>query len=243
MLNKLLITRSSSPEEITEYIQNLREQKGKEKETLLLINEALSFGHDFVINLFFEEALTYQHLVMNNGSDKESRINMQKSILKAGFYIKKYSLAKWLSRYFRFLGRIEDYKKNYKKAIFYYKKAIKFVSFDPESFRILELEGFLLSDEINLGKHQSIFRKLNKLLSKFEESSIGKNLKRRDYQTWTIWKSGIVVRVINSLLEKHINFDKNEINKLLLEMKNDLRPEKDFGYRIEELNDLSLKFD
>src|SRR3989344_2172605 len=145
MPNKLLITRSTSPEEVSEYIKILREQKGKERETLKIINEALTFGHEFVVNLFFEEALTYQHLYMTDNGDKESLINVQKSILKAGFYIKKYSLVKWLSRYHRFLGRIEDYKKNYKKAIFYYKKAIHYVKFDPEPFRFLELEGFLAS--------------------------------------------------------------------------------------------------
>jgi len=241
MLNKLLITKTTSPEEISEYIKVLREQKGSEKETLKMIDEALVFGHDFVINLFFEEALTYQHLVMNDGGDKESLINMQKSILKAGFYIKKYSLVKWLSRYYRFLGRIEDYTKNYKKAIFYYKKAIYYVKFDPEPFRFLELEGFLASSTILAGHFQKGYKLAKSVLMKFEDSKEGKDLKKNDYKTWAIWKSGIVIRVINSLIEKHVNPNKNEVNKLILEIKNDLKPEKNFGYRIEELKDILFK--
>lgn len=236
MLNKLLITKSTSPEEIIKYIQILREEKGRERETLNLINEALSFGHDFVVNFFFEEALTYQHMVMNDSSNKKASINMQKAILKAGFYIKKYSLVKWLSRYYRFLGRIEDYKKNYKKAIFYYKKAIKFVDIDPEPFRVLELEGFLLSSEINLGKYKNVFINLNKLLSKFENAKVGRDLKKEDYKTWAIWKSGIVIRTANVL-------NKSEAIDLITEIKNDLKPEKDFGYRIKELKELLLKLD
>lgn len=236
MLDKLLITNSTSPEEIIKYIQILREEKGRERETLNLINEALSFGHDFVVNFFFEEALTYQHMVMNDSSNKKASINMQKSILKAGFYIKKYSLVKWLSRYFRFLGRIKDYKKNYEKAVFYYKKAIKFVDIDPEPFRVLELEGFLLSSEISCGKYKNVFEKLNKLLLKFGNAKIGKDLKRKDYKTWAIWKSGIVIRTASVL-------NKPEAIDLITEIKNDLKPKKDFGYRIEELKELLLKLD
>lgn len=71
MLNKILITKSTSPEEISKYIFTLREQKGMEKEVLKVINEALSFGHEFIANLFFEEALTNQHLYMNDNSNKK----------------------------------------------------------------------------------------------------------------------------------------------------------------------------
>lgn len=239
--HKLLITKSTSPEEMVEYIQTLREKKGKEKETLKLIDEALSFGHDFVTNLFFEEALTYQHMVMNDFSNKKAFINMQNAILKADFYIQKYSLAKWLSRYYRFLGRIEDYRKDFRKACSYYKKAIKYVGIDPEPYRILELEGFLLSSELNLDKYKDILKRLNKLLIRFENTKVGIDLKKHDYKTWAIWKSGIVIRTINSLVERHVGFNKDEVNKLILEVKDDMKPEKRFEYRVEELNKLRLK--
>lgn len=245
MLNKLeqilLITRNSSLEEITKHVQKLREQKGKEKETIKLINEALIFGHDFVINLFFEEALTYQHMVMNDQSDKESLINMQTSILKAYFYIKKYNLVKWLSRYYRFLGRIEDYKRNYKKAIFYYKKAIKYVNFDPNPFRILELEGLLVSSIVSIGQFKKGVKLLKTVLEKFENSGIGKDLKSRDYKTWAIWKSGVVIRVLKTFSEKNVTFNKDFAHKLISDVRKDLKPETDFEYRIRELEEISME--
>ena len=109
--------KSTSLEEIRQVIGKLREQKGKEKQTLELINEALSFGHDFVANLFFEEALTYQHL--------KSVSEMEKAVLKAKFYIDKYKLINLKSRLFTFLGKIGGLKGRYDKAITNYKKAGK----------------------------------------------------------------------------------------------------------------------
>ena len=85
----------------------LREKKGREKDVLNLIDQALKFGHDWVINLFWEEALTWQHLIMNentklNGADKIKKsaaiLQMQKTILRAKFYVEKYELKRWKSR-------------------------------------------------------------------------------------------------------------------------------------------------
>ncbi len=92
MLDKLLITKNTSLEEIKHAIGKLREQKGKEKETLKLIDESLSFGNYFVANLFFEEALTYQHLYMNDNADNKAISNMEKTILKASLYVNKYKI-------------------------------------------------------------------------------------------------------------------------------------------------------
>jgi beta-xylosidase len=99
-MKKLLITKTTSVEDIRQEIANLREQKGKETETLKLINESKDFGHDFVANLFFEEALTYQRLYMNDNSDKKALSDMEKTILKASFYVNKYKITKLNSRLF-----------------------------------------------------------------------------------------------------------------------------------------------
>ena len=85
----LQITQKTSPQEISEYIKSLREQRGKEKETLEVINKALGYGHDFVINLFWEEALTYQHILMNDSSNHPALINMENVILQSKFLIEK----------------------------------------------------------------------------------------------------------------------------------------------------------
>ena len=71
-LNLLVIDAATPLSDILEKIKSLREQKGREKDVLALIDRALGFGHDFVINLFWEEALTFQHLLMTELSKARS---------------------------------------------------------------------------------------------------------------------------------------------------------------------------
>jgi tetratricopeptide (TPR) repeat protein len=239
MDKNLLITQQTSPEEVKIFISKLREQKGKENETLKLINEALSFGHQFVVNLFFEEALTNQHLYMNDNSNKGALIDMQNSVLKAGFYIKKYNLDMWLSRYFRFLGRIEDYKKNFKKSISYYKKAIKYVEIDPEPFRVFELEGFLAFAIIMSGQVERGFKYSKKVYAKYLTTKVGINLKQKDYFTWEVWRSGVAIRTITALLDLKYTFNLKDALLWLNEVKIELnKKEYDFSYRKIELTSL-----
>ena len=244
-MDKILITKQTSPEEITKFISKLREQKGKEKEVLKLINEALGFGHQFIVDLFFEEALTNQHLYMNDNSNKDALLNMQKSALKAGYYIKRYNLNKWLSRYFRFLGRIEDYKKNFKKSVSYYKKAIKYVQIDPEPFRVFELEGFLAFAILNAGDIKKGYNYSKKVYKKYLETNTGSKLYKKDYFTWAVWRSGVVIRTIDTLVNKKVNFNDIEIKNWLHEVEKELNVKGyDFSYRKKELSDLKarLKF-
>jgi len=203
----LQITSRTSPLEISEYIKSLREQKGKEKETLEAINKALVFGHDFVINLFWEEALTYQHMVMSNSNDKKSIAKMEESVLKARFYIEKYKLSKWYSRLDRFLGRVCDYKNEFKKSVNFYKKAIKFSKLDSEPFRDLELNGFLSYALVMSGKINQGYKLAKKTFDNFGDSPDGKKLKKSDYQAWAIWRSGIAIRTIDAFITKNIDFD------------------------------------
>lgn len=242
MLNKLLITKSTSPEEITKHISTLREQKGKEKEVLKIVNEALSFGHEFIVNLFFEEALTYQHLYMNVSANKSALVNMQKSVLKAGFYINKYDLTKWQSRYFRFLGRIEDYKKNFKKAIFYYKKSIKYVHLDPEPFRQFELEGFLAFAILMSGQLDKGYKYSKKVYVKYTATKAGLKLKNKDYFTWEVWRSGVAIRTVNALIDNKVVFDLKDAEKWLAEVEEELSVKGyDFSYRKSELSNLKTR--
>lgn len=242
MQDKLLITKSTSPEEIIKVISKLREQKGKESEVLKVINEALSFGHEFVTNLFFEEALTNQHLYMNDSKNKKALLEMQKSILKAGFYINKYNLTKWQSRYFRFLGRIEDYKRNFTKAISFYKKSIKYISLDPEPFRTFELKGFLAYATLMSGQVEKGYKYSLKVYLEYENTKSGKELKKKDYFTWEVWRSGVAMRTINALLDKKVNFDLNKFKKWIEEVEKELNIKGyDFSYRKAELQELKEK--
>lgn len=241
MLNKLLITKTTSFEEIRQAIGKLREQKGKEKETLRLISESLSFGHDFVINLFFEEALTHQHLYMNDSSNKKALFDMEKAILMASLYVNKYKIIKLNSRLFRFMGRVADYKKQYKKAINYYKKSIKFVNLDPEPFRFLELEAFLSYSVMMSGEYSKGLKLAKVVYSKFLKSPEGKKLKINDYNTWVIWMSGVTIRTVNALIEKKVNFNLTEIEVWIKDTEKYLNQKGDFSYRKAEIKELWTK--
>lgn len=240
-MDKLLITKTTSLEDIRQAIGKLREQKGKEKETLKLINEALNFGHDFVINLFFEEALTYQHLYMNDSSNKEALSNMEKTILKASFYVNKYKITKLNSRLFRFMGRVADYRGQYKKAISYYKRSIKFVKLDPEPFRIFELEAFLSYSIIMSGNYTKGYKLARNIYNKFLNTSEGKNLKTKDYNTWAIWMSGITIRTVSALIEKKISFNLKEIENWVNDTERYLDKKDTFSYRKTEIKELWTK--
>lgn len=236
----LQITKNSSPQEISEYIKSIREQKGREKETIAAINKALGYGHDFLINLFLEEALTYQHMFMNNPSDKKAILGMKNAVLTAKFYIEKYKLKRWESRLFRFLGRISDCKGEFFKSVGFYKKAIRFCDLDPEPFRELELNGFLSYALIMSGKSDEGYKLAREIFDNFDSTTDGRKLKNEDFHTWAVWRSGIIIRTIDAFISKEMNFDKKEMLILLKQVENELK-KGDFSYRKAEIRVLKSK--
>lgn len=231
MLNKLLITNTTSFEEIRQGIGKLREQKGKEKETLKLIDESIAFGHDFVANLFFEEALTHQHLYMNDSSNKKALLDMEKTILKASFYVNKYKITKLNSRLFRFMGRVADYRGQYKKAIIYYGRADK----------NLEIEGFISYSTIMSGEYSKGLKLAKTIYNKFINSTEGKNLKKDDYNTWAIWMSGITIRTVEALIAKKVSFNLKDIEEWIKDTEKYLDKKDTFSYRKTEIKELWTK--
>ena len=205
---------NSAKEGLLEEIRILREQKGKEKQALALMNKSLKEGQDFVIELLWEEALIHQHSYMIKPSS-EALQNMEGSIKTAGYFIQKFGLKNYISRLERYLGRINDYKGNFEDSIKNYKKAIKYAHLDPfylnESKPVrLELEGFLsyallMSGEVEVGLSMA-----RVVYQKFEEKE-GKELKARDYPTWAIWRSGIPIRIVEGLINKKEKFDRGKM--------------------------------
>ena len=194
--------KSTSLEEIRQVIGKLREQKGKEKQTLELINEALSFGHDFVANLFFEEALTYQHL--------KSVSEMEKAVLKAKFYIDKYKLINLKPRLFTFLGKVEELNSRFNKAIVNYKRSL-FIH--KKAGNSIEVLGHLSYSMIMNGQTDAGYKLAKSTYKKFFDSEVGMKLEKNDYSTWAIWMSGVTIRTVNALIAKKVSFNKQEIEK------------------------------
>ncbi len=207
-------------------IASLREQKGKEKEALALIEKALSFGYGLVINLFWEEALVYQHTVMvedakpeeerNERKRREALRKMEEAILKGKFHVEKYKLRVWESRLHRFLGRLNDYKGDFNKSVSEYKKAIPLARLDPDFTqkgypRWLELEGFLAYALVMSGKTEEGISLAKGTFKKFDTTREGEALAKKDYYTWAVWKSGISIRVIGALLKRGITFSRKQM--------------------------------
>ncbi len=209
-----------SPSKLLTKIRRLREEKGREEEVVVLINKALDLGYEFVLELLWEEALVYQHKIMSENTKPESKRDKttirkflrkwEEVVNEAKYYIEKYELTRWKSRLHRFLGRISDYKGDYKMAVREYKKAIKFVDKDPQVKyeklpRKLELEAFISYSMMMSGKIKEGLLLAKRVYEKFDNTSTGRVLKRNDLPTWIIWKTGIPIRTTYALIENKMN--------------------------------------
>jgi len=243
------ITKNSSLAEIRSQIAKLREQKGKEKETLQLIESAFGHGHEFMVNLFWEEALTYQHLVMNEdtkGEGKNSQVRL-KNLMKmkdvvgrAKYYIVRFNLTQWKSRMYLFMGKVDDYMGNYNQAIKNYKSSMRHAKFDPETKRnnlpkYLEVEGRLAFSLIMSGKADLGYKLALKTYDKFETDENAIKLRKNDYFTWAVWKSGIVIRTITALLDIKSTIGKIDLKDWLDDAEKTLVPKRSFSYRLSEV--------
>lgn len=241
----------SSPfEKISEAIARLRERKGKEKDALAWIERGIRFGKGFVANLYFERILVYQHMVIEG--DKRVLPKMEAATLVAQKYVEANKLGEWRSRTYRFLGRLYDYKGQFAKAVVVYKKALLLAKFDPEYIekgvpRWLELEGFLANSLVMVGRTKEGMASARKTFAKYDLNKEAMALKRRDYYTWAVWKSGIPIRIINALLVKRIVFDREKMRLWLEEAEKLVNPPKsikvwgDFRIRRDEITSLKRR--
>ena len=242
MENKHLLQIRSSFSSLITIIRKIREQKGREDESITKVNDLISYTGGVYIDLHFEKALTYQHLYMNTGKGEYLK-KMHDSVMSAGYMIKKIDNNQWLSRYFRFLGRISDYSNQFPKSILYYKKAIKCVELDPDYRndvpRDLELKGFLSYALIMSGSFARGQKIASDLIKVYQSSEVGLGLKRKDFDTWIIWFSGHVIRTVEAFIKRKVVFDveiaKSWINIVDLEFS---KKPKEYLYRKKELKDL-----
>jgi hypothetical protein len=155
----------------------------------------------------------------NEKRRKKGLLNMEKATNDALVYIGKNNLTRWLSRVNRCLGRVADYKGKHKKAIGFYKKAIRYAKYDPEVVnegvsRELEYMSFLAYSTMMSGQVDKGIELARSIYRQFDEEA-GIKLKKRDYPTWAIWKSGIPIRMVDGLIELGEDFDKREMTEWL----------------------------
>jgi tetratricopeptide (TPR) repeat protein len=228
-------------QEKLKLIAELREQSGKEEKTLEETNKLLSICDDdpeCAARLWWEKALTYQHLVMRNIDPEENKEKMSETTTKAHEIIEDNCLEDLRGEDFRFLGRVADYNGKYKEAKDYYERALEIFRGKP---RELEIKGFLATTLVNLGDVEKGIELVKKTFGEYDENT----LKKEDYFTWAVWKSGLWMRIIKILVEKNIPFDREEMKKCLNaseEILKDPQEEKTLGnknfqYRIDEIEE------
>jgi len=259
-MDKLLnqISLETPPKKVLEIIAHAREKKYESEETLVLIEKAIDMTHDYIVNLYFERAHIYQLIYMTERDrlekgDKrkltEGLKKMEKYIRVTEKYIFGNNLKRWLHRIYRFYGKINEYKKSYKKAVYYYKKSLTYWKTDPEVVREglprnFELKGFLASAMIMAGEAKEGLKLAKSTYQVYEKTEEGRALKKKDYTTWAIWRTGCVIYAARGLIEGKVKMDKEEIVRWLTEAEMYLNPQKsvkvwaDFAFRKDEIKAL-----
>lgn len=228
----------------------LREQVGRQEEVLADIGHLLEFAmdndmDDEVVELYFEKALIHQHSYMEakNGVDLEK---MRETINMAKVYVQEKGLKKWESRVARYLGRIADYDKKYEEAILYFDEAISKAELDPkyEGNRAMayEYKGFMVVDELRVSDTDTAVEKALSLYQDYDERDEGRELKTKDYTTWAIWRSAVLINLCSALIDLGKKDEYlQRIEEWLIEAeKNFVVPEgvqtwADFGFRKNEI--------
>ncbi len=201
-------------------VSKMREDISKQDETIKDIQVLREFAlenrlEDWVVRSYLEEALLWQHKYMDTKAE-EFVAEMERSIGSAEDYVKKNDLKRWTSRIARYRGRLADYNKNFSEAMKFYDTAIDEAILDPDYSNnpamVFEYKGFKILDNIRLGNIENGLQEAEKLFLDYDNSEVGSELKKRDYSTWAIWRSGLAINLCRVLLE---SANKDEYKKLV----------------------------
>lgn len=205
-------------------IGTLREHKGKEQETLMLTRSTREDAkrlslHEDVADLYWEECLPARRMLMNNPQDDTARPLFKAAAIAADAYIEDHNVESRKPRSQLFLGQAAMFEEDFEEAArCFIEGIVLFEKSADASVRenALELRGFLTeallrSGEIEEGLHEGF-----DLLSDFDKKE-GANLKKDDYYKWAVWKSGVVIKMWNAVLDDKIDLGAQE-GKLLVEL-------------------------
>lgn len=228
---------------LRQEIASMREEKGREKETLQLIEkvrpEAVKLGeYEHVVNLYWEEYLVGKHILMYARDSKGLKpskiynmasgfIRMRSSAKKAQEYIEEHSIDILRARSHRFLGEVAmiesaSLKRPAKKAEEHFGQAVEEFKQSPDfgqRVNALELSGFLAEAMVLNGKVDEGIEIAKSIFKAYDEGD-GLTLKEKDYFTWAIWKSGCATKISHALVHKGAELSNNrrgEITQMLEE--------------------------
>lgn len=206
-------------------VSRLREQPGQNTDTLGLIRglreEARRLGlHGYVVDLYWEECLMAKHMFNDNPQDSSAVSIFKTAAIAADGYIEKFNVGSKRIRSGRFVGEAAMLEGDYEEAISVLRRTVLQFETDvnPEQrVNALELRGFLSEAFIRSGKAQKGIKTGIKTFEDFNKG-LGLSLKKRDYYVWAVWKSGIVIKMWNAILDMGVELDESERKELLDEL-------------------------
>lgn len=211
-----LLTKENLPQ-IKERISNLREQPGHEQEVLSLISKIRGFAYNThldedAVDLYWEEFLIQRHL-----GNVDAMVSVAK---EADEYIQEFSVETKRARNYRFMSEASIANGNFKTAVDQASQGIRAYANmeDPrERVNVLEIRGILAEATIRMG---DIDKGVNIGLATLEEFNRddGQLLKDRDYYTWAVWKSGVIVKMWNAILDTGQNLPNVQKEQLLSDL-------------------------
>ena len=169
------------------------------------------------VQLYQEEFLSAHHMVMEEKT-QENKMNylrlargvliMGRAISKMEMYLEKHgeNLTPFIkAQIFRYLGRYADLiQRQPQRAEEHYRQWLEyFEATAPPAEKHIRLEalGFVAHSLLEQGKIEEGIQLVQQTLKDFNETEEGKQLKERDYYTWSVWKSGIENRTAEFLLK------------------------------------------
>lgn len=231
---------------IRQEIGALREQKGKEQETLALIRPTREAArllglHEDVVDLFWEECLTAKHMLMNNPRDELARPLFKTAAMAADAYIEENHVESKRPRSQLFLGQAAMLEGEDEEAVKRFTEGINLFegSSDPdERENALELRGCLAEALIRAGRIEDGIHEGFDVLSDYDKDA-GASLRERDYYRWAVWKSGVSIKVWEAVLDNGIHLSEEErgkLSKALDEAQEILSGNFDFQYRKDQIS-------
>lgn len=224
----------------------LNETKGKEQETLDKVKtfrQKATEANDpeALAESWWLEHLAHQHLVMNNedpeGFHRSSMLTSAQNALKI---VLDTPLDPLRGKAHRFMGRAYTYANDHRSAETEYSTARDLLrqSGDP---RYLEVAGFLAESMVRNGRASDGLSLAYQTFDEYDQPP-ALTLKKVDYYTWAVWRSGIFPRLIAALDELKIDYDKLKVKSYLDKSQEFLNDPQKFAYRVSEINSILQKY-
>ncbi len=216
-----------NPSEELKKIATLRETKGKELETLALIDSIEKSAveqndWETIVKLNWERSLVWQHIAMNEKAKEKPNENivadnyekMAEYSLKADQLIQEHKLNKLQTISLRFLGQAYRLTNKLDFAQETYEKVIKLLE-EQNNAQSLEIKGYLAHVLIMKGLIKEGLNMAVETFNEYETNPAAIELRKNDYYTYAVWRSGIFPRIIENLVNSGVEFDKSLVDQYL----------------------------